>query len=253
MSIKMFLPVIAIAQLVLLAGTATGEDKKAQHWGYSGEVGPSHWADLKPEFAACRDGHQQSPIDIRGAEKAELAALEFYYKPSPLHIIDNGHTVMINYAPSSFIRVGQKRYDLKQFHFHMPSEEKINGRASAMGVHLVHADSDGNLAVVAVLLDKGADNPLIHELWTDLPKEKEKEVVLDDIQINLSRLLPSNLGYYTFSGSLTTPPCSENVTWFVLKQPVTVSEAELKQFAALYRNNARPVQALNGRMILESK
>jgi carbonic anhydrase len=160
---------------------------------------------------------------------------------------------MINYSPSSFIDVGGKRYELKQFHFHRPSEEKINGHASEMSVHLVHADADGNLAVVAVLLNKGDDNPLIHELWNDLPKEKDQEAVLENVQIDLSQLLPVNRGYYTFSGSLTTPPCTEKVTWFVLKQPVTISDAELERFANLYQNDARPTQPQNGRVVLESK
>jgi carbonic anhydrase len=170
-----------------------------------------------------------------------------------LHIVDNGHTVMINYAPGSFIRVGDKRYELKQFHFHRPSEEKIDGQAFEMTAHLVHADADGNLAVVAILLNKGDDNALIHELWNDLPKEKGQEDVLDTVQIDLSQLLPVNRGYYTFPGSLTTPPCTENVTWYVLKQPVMITTAEIARFSALYRDDARPTQPVNGRPVLESK
>ncbi len=236
------------------SGIVAGQDQKPEHvWSYSGSLGPEHWGDLKPEFAECKDGHRQSPIDIKNPRPTDLPAIEFDYKPSFLHIVDNGHTVMINYAPGSFIRVGGKQYELKQFHFHRPSEEKINGRAFDMVAHLVHADSEGNLAVVAVLLNKGSDNPLIHELWNDLPKEKEKEVAYDKVQIDLTQLLPANRGYYTFPGSLTTPPCSENVTWFVLKQPVTVSDTEVARFAGLYSNDARPTQALNGRVVLETK
>jgi carbonic anhydrase len=122
-----------------------------------------------------------------------------------------------------------------------------------MEAHLVLADADGKLAVVAVLLDKGNDNPLINELWNNLPKAKGQEVVLENVQIDVSKLLPVNRDYYTFSGSLTTPPCSEDVTWFVLKQPVTISDGEVEQFAKLYRNDARPTQALNSRVVLESK
>jgi carbonic anhydrase len=239
---------------LLCTTTAVGQDPQAKHvWDYTGSLGPSHWGDLKPEFAACKGGHRQSPIDIRNPQKADLPTIEFDYKRSPLHIIDNGHTVMINYAPGSFIRVGGKQYELKQFHFHRPSEEKINGRGFAMVVHLVHADSDGNLAVVAVLLNKGSDNPLVRELWNDLPTEKEKEEALEQVQIDLTQLLPANRGYFTFSGSLTTPPCSENVTWFVLKQPVTISDEEISKFSNLYNNDARPTQPLDGRLVLESK
>ena len=160
---------------------------------------------------------------------------------------------MINYAPGSFIRVGDKQYELKQFHFHRPSEEKVNGKTYEMVAHLVHADKDGNLAVVAVLLQKGADNQLAHQVWDSVPAEKEKEEVHQDIQIDMNVLLPANRGYYTFQGSLTTPPCSEGFTWLVLKQPVTVSEAGIAQFSRLYRHDARPTQAAYGREILESE
>jgi carbonic anhydrase len=175
MSPRKFL--IAVIGLGLsCAGIVIGQDHQAGHvWDYSGSLGPSHWGKLKPEFKACQIGHRQSPIDIRSPQQADLPAIEFNYKVSPLRIIDNGHTIMINYAPGSSIRVGGKQYELKQFHFHRPSEEKINGQAFAMVVHLVHADSDGNLSVVAVLLNQGSDNPLIDELWNNLPKEKERK------------------------------------------------------------------------------
>ena len=224
----------AIALGVLCTSTAVGQGEKPEPehvWSYGGSLGPTHWGDLKPEFASCKEGHRQSPIDIRNPQHADLPEIEFDYKPSPLHIVDNGHTIMINYGPRSFIRVGGKRYELKQFHFHRPSEEKINGRGFDMVVHLVHGDADGNLAVVAVLLEKGADNPLVRELWNDIPGEKEKEATLDNVQIDLTQLLPADHRYYTFPGSLTTPPCCENVTWFVLKHPVTISDAEIVRFS----------------------
>jgi len=201
----------------------------------------------------CKTGHHQSPIDIRHPEKANLPALNFDYKPSPLHIIDNGHTIMINYGPGSSISVGGKQYTLKQFHFHRPSEEKINGKSFEMTLHLVHADAEGKLAVVAVLLQEGGDNSLVRELWKDTPKEKDKEELFDQVQIDVSQLVPSDRGYYTFSGSLTTPPCSEDVTWFVLKHPMTISAAEIQQFSNLYRHDARPTQPLYNRTVLESR
>lgn len=236
-----------VCQLPLAAQHTSG------HWGYDGDQGPSHWAALNPEFALCQSGHHQSPIDITGAKKADLSPIQVDYKPSPLHIIDNGHTIMINYAPGSSIRVGDKQYQLKQFHFHRPSEEEINGKSYDMSLHLVHADEQGNLAVVAVLLQSGADNAQIRELWSDLPHQKEHEEQFDSVQINAKALLPSELAYYTFTGSLTTPPCTENVTWFVLEQPVTVSAEEIQQFEKLYRHNARPIEPLYDRVVLESK
>ena len=237
----------------VLTVTDIAQAQHPEHWDYGGERGPSHWGDLSPEFTQCKMGHHQSPVDIRNPQKADLLPIRFHYKPSPLHIIDNGHTIMINYAAGSFMMVGERKYVLKQFHFHRPSEEKINGKSFDMTIHLVHADENGKLAVVAILLQEGKENTLVRELWKDLPREKEKEGVFESIQIDVSQLLPHDLSYYTFSGSLTTPPCSENVTWFVLKHPSTVSEAEIEEFGQLYRNDARPTQPLYDRIVLESR
>lgn len=239
--------------LALAVAVAAQEQHPAHTWDYSKLHGPNHWGEFEREFAQCSNGHHQSPIDILNPQRVDLPPIQFDYKPSPLDIIDNGHTIMINYAPGSFISVGGKQYELKQFHFHRPSEEKINGKAYEMTVHLVHADQQGKLAVVAVLLQKGEDNSLVRELWGDLPKEKDKEEHLNNVQIDLAKLLPADRGYYTFDGSLTTPPCSEGVTWYVLKHPVTVTAAEIEQFSKLYRVNARPTQPLYDRLVLESK
>jgi carbonic anhydrase len=248
---------LSLLLAILFAGwnvsPSAQEHKEGHEWSYDGADGPSHWGDLRPEFAPCKTGHRQSPIDIRNPRKADLPAIKFVYEPSPLHIIDNGHTVLINYKPGSFIRVGDHQYELKQLHFHRPSEEKINGKTYEMVAHMVHADQEGKLAVVAVLLQKGSDNQLVHQLWSVLPREKEKEQVFENIQIDADGLLPADRGYYTFPGSLTTPPCSEDVTWFVMRQPVTVSAAEIAQFERLYRNDARPTQPVYDRVVLESK
>ena len=241
--------------ILVLAAAATPQEQKppAHTWDYSPSHGPSHWGQLSPEFAACINGHHQSPVDIRNPQKTDLPPIDFDYKPSPLDIIDNGHTIMINYAPGSFISVGGKKYELKQFHFHRPSEEKIDGKGFEMSLHLVHADQEGKLAVVTVLLQRGEDNSLVRELWKDLPAEKDKEEHLNNIQIDADALLPTDHGYYTFPGSLTTPPCSEGVTWFVLKHPATISAEEIKRFSQLYRDNARPTQPLYDRVVLESQ
>ena len=184
---------------VFLGAASAAQGHHPEHsWDYGQALGPSNWGNLKPEFALCKTGHRQSPIDIRNPQKADLPPIRFDCEPSPLHIIDNGHTIMVNYGPGSFLSVGGNRYELKQFHFHRPSEEKINGKSFDMTVHLVHADEKGKLAVVAVLLQAGDDNPLIRELWSDLPKEKEKEELLDNIQIPVrrkrrSRALPRHI------------------------------------------------------------
>ena len=222
------------------------------HWTYSGDTGPAKWAALESEYSACGLGKLQSPIDIRDgvAKKAGLPAIAFDYKPSPLEIVDNGHTIQVNYAPGSFITVEGRRYELVQFHFHKPSEEKINGKSADMVAHLVHKNADGKLAVVAVLLNTGQSNKLVETLWKNLPPQKEKENAPEAVQVNAADLLPSKTAaYYTFTGSLTTPPCSEGVTWFVLKSPTSISKNEVAQFAKLYPMNARPAQPLNGREI----
>src|SRR3974390_538420 len=197
MKIRSSLTLAFVGNMILLAFPVPRQEPHPEHvWDYSESRGPSHWGDLKPEFSLCKSGHQQSPIDIRDPKKAALPPIYFDYKPSSLHIIDNGHTIMINYAPGSFVSIGDAKYELKQFHFHRPSEEKINGKSYEMSVHLVHTDTKGNLAVVAVLLQEGEDNPLVRTLWSDLPKDKEKEERLDNVQVDASRVLPSDRSYY---------------------------------------------------------
>jgi carbonic anhydrase len=227
----------------------------AHHWTYSGHDGPSHWGQLDSDYRLCARGKTQSPIDIRtkDAQPAALPRLVFNYRPSALHIVDNGHTTQVNVDPGSALLVGGKRYELVQFHFHHPSEEEINGRRFAMVAHLVHKDADGQLAVVAVPLRAGKVNALLTELWRNLPAKGNEEPKTTDLQINAGDLIPADHHYYAYSGSLTTPPCSEGVRWMVLKTPAEISADELKTFAARYPNNARPVQLLNGRHVLASK
>ena len=221
------------------------------HWDYAGSGGPEAWGQMKPEFAKCSSGTRQSPIDIRDGIKVNLDPVQFDYKPSAFRVIDNGHTVQVNVGPGNSIEVMGKRYDLVQFHFHRPSEERINGRQFDMVAHLVHKDIDGRLAVVAVLLDRGSAQPLVQSIWNNLPLEKGDEVAARTT-INLNDLLPANRNYFTYMGSLTTPPCSEGVLWMVMKEPVQISGDQIGIFARLYPMNARPVQSAAGRLIKES-
>lgn len=227
--------------------------QEAPHWGYEGMGAPANWSKLDPAYATCAAGKRQSPIDIKGTKISALPAVQFEYNSAPLNIIDNGHTIQVNYAPGSTLSVGGKTYTLKQFHFHHPSEERVNGNAFDMVAHLVHADADGHLAVVAVLFKTGKANALIDQIWKNIPAEKDKAIEVPGTTLNVRNLLPSDLGYYTFFGSLTTPPCSEGVTWFVLKTATSFSPGQLAAFANLYPNNARPIQPTNGREILETK
>jgi len=235
--------------LVIGAGCCCGAERA--QWTYAGATGPAKWGSLSKEFVLCKQGTAQSPIDIQDADarKGDLPPLLFNYKPSPLRIIDNGHTIQIDYAPGSFVSVEGKRYELVELHFHKPSEQKIDGKGHDMEADLLHKGSDGKIAVIAVPLDAGKENGLIKTIWDNLPQDKGKERVLDAVKINALELLPQSKGYYTFTGSLTTPPCSEGVTWFVLKTPIQVSPEEIARLGKVYPMNARPVQPRNDRDI----
>lgn len=224
----------------------------AAHWAYGGEGGPEQWGQLKPEFATCASGSRQSPIDIRSGVKVDLEPIQFDYRPSAFGVIDNGHTIQVNVGGGNAIEVQGRRYDLVQFHFHRPSEERINGRQFDMVVHLVHKDPEGRLAVVAVLLDRGGPaQPLVQTVWNNLPLEKGSEVAVRG-DIDMNHLLPADRRYFTYMGSLTTPPCSEGVLWLVLQQPVPVAQDQIGVFSRLYPMNARPVQQASGRLIKQS-
>jgi carbonic anhydrase len=239
--------------LALFAVSARAQEAHPPHWSYEGNDGPKNWGHLDSSYASCSIGNRQSPIDIKDAKKAELPPLKFNYDAVPLNIIDNGHTIQVNYAPGSTLTVGDRTYALKQFHFHHPSEEHVNGHGYEMVAHLVHADEDGHLAVVAILLAKGPANAFLETVWKNIPSEKEKAIDVSNVTVNVKDLLPSDLGYYTFAGSLTTPPCSEGVTWYVLKNQASLSSDQLAAFARHYAMNARPIQPLNGRELLETK
>lgn len=223
----------------------------AAHWSYDGEGGPASWGAMKPEFATCSSGKRQSPIDIRGGIKVQLDPVQFDYRPSGFRVVDNGHTIQVNVAAGNSIEVMGRRYELLQFHFHRPSEERIDGRQFDMVAHLVHKDLEGRLAVVAVLLDRGSAQPLVQTIWNNLPLEKGDEVAAKG-SIDMNALLPPDRSYFTYMGSLTTPPCSEGVLWMVMKQPVTISPDQIEIFSRLYPMNARPIQSASGRLIKES-
>ncbi len=227
-------------------------DGHAGPWSYDGEGGPAHWGAMKPEFATCATGKRQSPIDLRDGIRVQLEPVQFDYKPTGFRVIDTGHTVQVNVDPGSVIEVTGRRYELQQFHFHRPSEERVDGRAFDMSAHLVHKDPEGRLAVVAVLLEGGSAQPLVQTIWNNLPLEKGEEVPARGA-IDLNALLPPDRSYFTYMGSLTTPPCSEGVLWMVMKQPVPISPQQIGIFSRLYPMNARPIQSASGRLIKESE
>lgn len=257
-------PALLTALIVLLPATVPAQDVPAPHkyaspwrtpWTYEGPRGSQHWAELDSQYAAC-SGKQQSPIDIRDTQKADLPALRFDYKPALIpYVTNNGATIRVNYgAPGSgdFLIVGDARYQLTQFHFHRPSEERIRGRAYDMVLHLMHQSSDGRVAGVAVLLKVGGANATIEKLWAHMPKsEGDQEAA--GLQINPAEMLPGSFGYYTYMGSQTAPPCHEGVQWFVLKTPVSISAQQIAEFAKLYPHDVRAPQPLNGRVVQETR
>lgn len=219
------------------------------HWSYETDAGPAHWGSLKPEFATCKDGMSQSPIDIDSVKPGTLGPLSFDYKPGALEIVNNGHSIQVNNKRGSSFALDGKTYHLLQFHFHSPSEHTIDGKPADMVAHLVHKADDGQLGVVAVLIKQGKANPVIEALWKHMPDKPGEHRPLKDGVIDVSGLLPKDRAYFNYSGSLTTPPCTEGVNWVVLKQPVEVSAEQLSAFRKLYDGNVRPVQALNARHV----
>jgi carbonic anhydrase len=253
--------VLLVVAAVLVPARARAQWKTP--WTYEGE---KHWSELDPDYAPCNVGKEQSPIDIRNAEKAELPALRFDSKSGPLkYLINNGHTIRVNYhdAPGSgnFLIVGDKRYQLTQFHFHRPSEEYIHGKPYDMVVHLMYQASDGKVAGVAVLLKAGRANATIQQIWAHMPQTESKvltdfsheEQEIAGVEVNPAGLLPRDTAYFTYMGSLTAPPCTEGVLWFVLKTPVEISAEEISAFAKLYPHDVRSPQPLNGRVVKESQ
>lgn len=221
------------------------------HWTYEGEFGPANWYKINSDWAKCSAGNRQSPIDIRDGMKVDLEQITFDYKPSAFNVQDNGHTVQVTMGGGNFITVGNRMYELMQFHFHRPSEERVNGKGYEMVVHLVHKDGEGRYAVLALLLERGKPQPVIQSVWNNLPLEKG-DVSAPSIVLDAMDLLPARRDYFTYMGSLTTPPCSENVLWLVMKEPIQASPAQMALFSRLYPLNARPIQPSAGRMVKES-
>lgn len=253
---RRYIPLIVIvifgfAMALAMVSPTLGQDGgEKPHWTYEGEEGPEHWGDLSEEYALCGEGMSQSPIDFTDISAEDVLDIEFNYNPSALNIVNNGHAIQVNYDDGSSITVDGTTYNLLQFHFHLPSEHTIDGEYFAMELHLVHADADGNLAVVGVMLaEEMEDNDAYAELWANAPTE-EGEVTVEGTSINAADLLPDYHGVFTYSGSLTTPPCSEGVLWMVMTEPSYLSSAQINAFAEnFFEGTNRPVQPINERDI----
>ena len=239
------------AAVAAAAAIEAAKPKNGTHWTYEGEFGPENWSKINTAWAACNTGNRQSPIDLRDGIKVDLEQINFDYHPSSFNEIDNGHTIQVNVAGGNFLSVGGTTYELQQFHFHRPGEERINGKGTEMVVHLVHKSYDNKIAILAVLLERGDANPMIQTVWNNLPLEKHMTVT-PSIVLDVNEILPARRDYFTYMGSLSEPPCTENVLWLVMKQPMTASPQQMALFSRLYPFNSRPVQQANGRMVKES-
>ena len=221
-------------------------------WGYSGKRGAKNWGRLSPQFLTCRLGQSQSPINLKSAISANIPNLQINYNPSTLRIFNDGHTIGVNYDNGSMLTLNGETYELTQFHFHHPSEHTVDGKTYPMELHLVHQSKRGFVAVVGLFLEQGNYNKLLESLWQVMPYQPSKEVRFPDITINAQHLIPQSQRVYMYYGSLTTPPCSENIYWIVFQEPLEISTAQIQKFAGMFPMNARPVQELNSRFLLQS-
>jgi carbonic anhydrase len=239
-----------LALCPLCAANSFGAE--SHHWTYGGETGPDKWGSLDAANAMCSTGSQESPVDIVGTIGARLPPLNIRWPTRPDTIVNNGHTIQLNFAKGDTLKVGEQSYALTQFHFHHPSEHLVGGKAFAMEAHFVHAAEGGAIAVIGVLISPGKSNTVFNKIVSTMPAEEGPPVEADHA-IDPNRLLPAGRAYYRYEGSLTTPPCSETVDWFVLAEKLEVAEADIDRFAKLYPMNARPVQKRDRRFILTSK
>lgn len=239
------------------AGTR-GDSRAFRDGGRSGSLGlrrrgaSGALGDLRPDFKVCQLGTAQTPVDLAGAIAGEPGSIAFDYRPLPLRIVNNGHTIQVNAEPGSSCTIADTKYDLLQFHFHHPSEHLLAGKRLDLECHLVHQTRDGKLAVVGVFVRPGAHNVALQPLFDAMPRTEGPEIKASGT-LEPAALLPPSPGYFRYMGSLTTPPCSEGLTWTVFKEAIEASATQIAQFASLFANNARPVQPLNGRFLIEAR
>ncbi len=240
---------VFVVSLTLSASVLAGSGHDS-HWGYEGLEGPEHWAELSKEYAICGTGTRQSPIDIPVATPAKLPPIKFDFEQATLEILNNGHTIQVNHDEGSSITVDGERFDLLQFHFHTPSENTVGGKHHDMELHMVHKSAKGQLAVVGVFMKAGKENKVLSNIWEHIPSQAGDKKKVSSVRIHPVGLLPADRSYSRFNGSLTTPPCSEGVKWFVMQNPIEVSAGQIEKFTKTVSENNRPVQPLNGRFVL---
>ena len=247
-----FSPPKSLLSLLALAGAGLcliAANTEHADWGYGGDIGPEFWGDLDSAYALCQDGLEQSPVDLVATARRTNSPLEVHWGTSTLNLVNNGHTIQANYDEGSYVEFQDVRYELLQFHFHRKSEHTIHGKHSAMEAHFVHKSADGQLLVVGVMLDRSLrGNDFLAGFWNMIPSTPGATVESDQI-ISAASLLPKRPSIYHYSGSLTTPPGTEGVKWFVFLEPSRISGGQISRFSKMFPNNFRPVQELNGRIV----
>ncbi|EAZ92094.1 carbonic anhydrase [Crocosphaera chwakensis] len=218
-------------------------------WSYEGENNPDRWGEISIEYETCSTGLFQSPIHLTSSNLIrENGNIETHYQATPLVINNNGHTIEVNYKPGSYVLINGQKYELKQFHFHTPSEHSLNGKKSEMELHLVHQNEQGKIAVIGLFIKEGQANPTLATIWENL-SEKQGIQEVKNKTINGANFIVNNPTYFHYQGSLTTPPCSENVLWNMITEPIEASRQQIEQFMDLYPMNARPIQEHNDRLV----
>lgn len=235
----------------MLAASFTVSAAEHAHWGYEGQEDPAHWGKLSPDFSLCETGKNQSPVNIQGALKTHHGQLELAFQLGKQQIVNNGHTIQVNVSAGNTLKLDDDTFTLQQFHFHAPSENEIDGKQFPLEAHFVYKDKEGALAVLALMFQEGKADAQLANAWQQMPTAVDQIAVLNK-PIDIKAFLPKQFNFYRFSGSLTTPPCSEGVSWLVLDQPVSASAEQITQFrSAVHHTNNRPVQPLNGRVIVD--
>lgn len=230
---------------------SVNKKRRVARWDYKGGKGPEFWGDLSPDYASCKTGMNQSPINIDKTVTSTPKPLKAFQRFPAVDVVNNGLTIQVDFKPGNILVIDGLMYQMKQLSFHAPSENQIMGKSFPLEAHFLHADTNGNLAILAVMYEEGHENKAMAKLWNQMPKRKGKPVKLKS-KVLAGELIPRQKEYYRFSGSLTSPPCSEGVVWVVMKTPMTASKRQIDAFKEVMReDNNRPVQPLNGRVVIE--
>lgn len=237
-------------------------EPQALHWSYEEAEGPAKWSTLRADWKICSEGRNQSPIDIEKTVRSNSPELKEGFKPVSLNIIhgqhavdviNNGHSIEVNYADGDTLQIGDQQFQLVQYHFHSPSEHTVSGKHFPMEMHLVHKSAEGKLAVIGVFIEEGEPNAAFDLIWSNLPNTTDLKNHIGNVSIDIGSLLPRSKTIYRYDGSLTTPPCSEEVKWIIMTAPIHLSSRQIEVFRAIIKDNNRPIQALNGRSVITDR